>query len=445
MGAWGIGLYSCDFALDLRGSVKAVARLPFEPDRLLDYLCAAQPLAANNSNDSDHTIFWLTVADQFAKRGIDCPRARDRALAIIEEGADLAAMAALGMEEKSLVKRRAMLEDLRARIDRPVETAKPRAVLKTPQKLLLEVGDVLTYPTCEGEPINPYAVGKEWEWVKAWKQDGWGALTIAGRGLAFDFLAWYWPLVICEPLLQEPTIADLLRPRMWLSRNAGTLTARHHASMQLKSLGRVLIDPGKLHHFFPGCTGSVSSAVNDISLSNNIGVRLLGADETLRIKHGRPPAPRIYALGDILVAEGGSARGSGELEPLNLSGQWQGRFSYATNKREPVSFVAALSEHDSRLNGEIEETGAVADAAGQTLHATVQGRRLGRSVKFLKVYRDSFHRYGSVQYEGEVNDDATEIAGWWTVPGSWSGRFVMIRPKPPAMDGEMLSTQAVGA
>lgn len=78
-----------------------------------------------------------------------------------------------------------------------------------------------------------------------------------------------------------------------------------------------------------------------------------------------------------------------------------GRFSYATDKREPVSFVATLSEHDSRLNGEIEETGAVADAAGRTLHATVQGRRLGRAVKFLKVYA------GSVQYDGEVNDDAT--------------------------------------
>jgi len=35
MGAWGVGLYSNDFALDLRGSVKAVARLPFEPGKLL--------------------------------------------------------------------------------------------------------------------------------------------------------------------------------------------------------------------------------------------------------------------------------------------------------------------------------------------------------------------------------------------------------------------------
>src|SRR5215471_10144193 len=138
MGAWGVGLYSSDFALDLRGSVKAVARLPFEPAKLLELLCATEPSPANNPKDSDHTVFWLTVADQFAKRGIDCPMARDRALAIIADGADLATMAALGMGEKSLAKRRAMLEDLRARIIAPVTAAKPRAVLKAPQTLLLE-------------------------------------------------------------------------------------------------------------------------------------------------------------------------------------------------------------------------------------------------------------------------------------------------------------------
>jgi hypothetical protein len=81
----------------------------------------------------------LTTADQFAKRGIDCVRARDRALAIIADGSDLAATAALGMDEKSLVKRRAMLENLRGRIAGRIETAKPRNVLKAPQKLLLAV------------------------------------------------------------------------------------------------------------------------------------------------------------------------------------------------------------------------------------------------------------------------------------------------------------------
>jgi hypothetical protein len=78
MGVWGIGLYSSDFAQDLRSSVRAVARLPFEPDRLLELLCATESSAANDPTDSDHTVFWLTVADQFAKSGIDCRRARDR-------------------------------------------------------------------------------------------------------------------------------------------------------------------------------------------------------------------------------------------------------------------------------------------------------------------------------------------------------------------------------
>jgi hypothetical protein len=152
MGAWGIGLYSSDFAMDLRGSVKAVARLPFTPDRLLEFLCAAEPAAANDPKDADYSIFWLTLADQFANRGIDCASARERALGIITSGADLAAMAARGLDERSLLKRRAMLEDLRRRISVPIDTAKSRrVVLKAPQKLLMAVGEVLAYPICKGK------------------------------------------------------------------------------------------------------------------------------------------------------------------------------------------------------------------------------------------------------------------------------------------------------
>jgi hypothetical protein len=47
VGSWGIGLYSNDFSQDLRSSVKAVARLPFEPERLLDQLCSIERGAAN--------------------------------------------------------------------------------------------------------------------------------------------------------------------------------------------------------------------------------------------------------------------------------------------------------------------------------------------------------------------------------------------------------------
>ena len=304
MGAWGIGLYSSDFALDLRGSVKAVSRLPFAPERLLELLCETEPSAANDPKDADHTVFWLTVADQFAKRGIDCIGARDRALAIISGGDDLAAMAALGMDEKSLGKRRAMLEELRRRIMNPVEAAKPRAVLKAPQKLLLAAGEVVIYPTCKGEPINPYAVGKDFAWVKAWTQDGWGACVVLQRGLAFEFLAWYRPAVITEPLSIEPTLAELRQPRMWLLRNPGTLNTRHYANMQLKSVGCISIDADKLAQISAKRISGTYCAVNDISLSNNMSVRGLGPHEAQRIKRGYPPTPRINTLAEIAAVGG---------------------------------------------------------------------------------------------------------------------------------------------
>jgi hypothetical protein len=80
MGVWGSGLYSGDFAGDLRAAIRAVSRLPFEADRLVEILSSIEPGAANNSDDNDHTTFWLVAADQFAKRGIACERVRDKAL-----------------------------------------------------------------------------------------------------------------------------------------------------------------------------------------------------------------------------------------------------------------------------------------------------------------------------------------------------------------------------
>jgi len=298
MGVWGVGLYSSDFAQDLRGSVRAVARLPFEPQKLLELLCEAEPSAANNSGDSDHTIFWLTVADQFSRRAIECPYVRERALAIIDDGTDLAAMQALGMDDQSLGKRSAMLGELRTRIAAPVQTTESRAVLKAPQELLLHAGDVVTYPVCQGEPINPY-LNRNSPLLRDWRQDGWGAFVVAECGLVFEFLTWYRPLVICEPLVMEPRLDTLMEPRMWLLRNPGTLTARHASRMQVKSLGRVDIDAAKLSRCFSKRMSPISSVVSDISIANNVNVRALGAHEAHRVRHGYPATPRINALADI--------------------------------------------------------------------------------------------------------------------------------------------------
>ncbi|HVZ00939.1 MAG TPA: hypothetical protein VHA35_15635 [Dongiaceae bacterium] len=112
---------------------------------------------------------------------------------------------------------------------------------------------------------------------------------------------------------------------------------------------------------------------------------------------------------------------------LNLSGIWHGRYFYPVS-RPPVPFVATVSEVDSWLTGTIEEKGTTGEARGVALAASIQGRRTGRAVTWLKLYDGRFRLYDSVRYEGDVNEDATEISGRWSIPGNWSGTFLMIRP-----------------
>src|SRR5262245_16377134 len=116
MGVWGTGLYSGDFAMDLRSTVGAVVRLPFETDRLVEILCETEPAAAKDPSNEEHTTFWLILADQFAKRGIASDRVRETALSIIDTSGDTAMLEKLGMKPADIRKRRTLLDELRARI-----------------------------------------------------------------------------------------------------------------------------------------------------------------------------------------------------------------------------------------------------------------------------------------------------------------------------------------
>jgi len=112
---------------------------------------------------------------------------------------------------------------------------------------------------------------------------------------------------------------------------------------------------------------------------------------------------------------------------LNLSGHWQGQYSYVGRQKEPVPFSANLNESNSWLDGLIEEVGTAAEARGRPIAATVQGRRTGRSVTWIKIYHGSFRLYDAVQYAGEVSEDGQEIEGSWTIHGNSRGRFLMLR------------------
>src|SRR3954471_15187170 len=105
MGVWAAGLYSGDFAADLRSAVRAVSRLPFDGARLTDILCETEADAATQPQNEDHTTFWLGVADQFPRRGIVCDRVLEKAIAIIDSGTDLALLTKLGMSAATLTKR----------------------------------------------------------------------------------------------------------------------------------------------------------------------------------------------------------------------------------------------------------------------------------------------------------------------------------------------------
>ena len=117
-----------------------------------------------------------------------------------------------------------------------------------------------------------------------------------------------------------------------------------------------------------------------------------------------------------------------QADALNLTGVWHGQYSYPTNK-PPIPFTASLTEVNSWLHGSMEEIGTAGDARGVTIGATLQGRRTGRQVTWLKFYHGSYRLYDSVSYEGEVSADGTEIAGRWSILANWSGRFLMVRQK----------------
>ena len=110
----------------------------------------------------------------------------------------------------------------------------------------------------------------------------------------------------------------------------------------------------------------------------------------------------------------------------DLSGLWHGFYNYPI-AQEPVPFTATLTDADGDIVGATEEIANVGAARGLTITATLQGRRLGFSVTWLKIYDADVQHYDAVQYTGTVSEDGLEIEGRWTVPGHWSGTFLMIR------------------
>lgn len=276
MGAWGIGLYTNDFGLDVRNALKTILRLPWDEQRLTALAIDTFRETANNPDDENYTTFWLVLADQLHRQGITAKEVFKTALDIIKSGRDLQVNQDCGMSNAAIEKRRHTLGELQQRLEQPVPR-KSRNLLKKPQPLLMSLGDVIVFPIdAQGMCNNPYVTQKSLEQHPGlnFEVAYWGIAVIVMCGRAFDFIAYYTPIVTTQRFSanQKPILAVLEKHEGWKLERAGTCSKHHFNRMQLEVIGNVKIDETKLNNHFHWVENGTVAALNDISIANSLKV-----------------------------------------------------------------------------------------------------------------------------------------------------------------------------
>lgn len=114
---------------------------------------------------------------------------------------------------------------------------------------------------------------------------------------------------------------------------------------------------------------------------------------------------------------------SGEGE-YDLTGEWSGIYNYPAHY-PPNSFEASIRDSGGIITGVIRQPGEFFEPAGIMQHAVIEGSRDGSTVRFVKMYDDL--RRPTPHYQGVIQPGGDEIEGEWTIPGDWSGTFLMVR------------------
>lgn len=110
----------------------------------------------------------------------------------------------------------------------------------------------------------------------------------------------------------------------------------------------------------------------------------------------------------------------------NLTAVWQGLYNYP-QVLEPVYFVATLVSFGQSFSGTTHEALEGRRGAPLQLFASVDGSVAGQDVSFTKIYDGTANWNHSVNYDGTLSADGTEIEGTWSIRNEWSGTFLMIR------------------
>ena len=108
----------------------------------------------------------------------------------------------------------------------------------------------------------------------------------------------------------------------------------------------------------------------------------------------------------------------------DLSGHWTGLFSYPS-LYPSNTFEAVIRDSGGLITGVITQPREVMEPVGPPQQAVIDGSRTGSTLRFIKIYDDLTR--ATPHYHGTIQPGGDEIEGEWTIPGNWSGTFLMIR------------------
>ena len=118
---------------------------------------------------------------------------------------------------------------------------------------------------------------------------------------------------------------------------------------------------------------------------------------------------------------------------FDLSGRWSGIFSYPS-LFPPNNFEAEIRDSGGLITGVITQPREFFEPSGPARQAIIDGRREGDNVTFVKFYDDLDRP--TPHYHGRIEAGGDEVNGEWTIPGDWSGTFIMIRQGKEAAEEE---------
>jgi hypothetical protein len=138
-----------------------------------------------------------------------------------------------------------------------------------------------------------------------------------------------------------------------------------------------------------------------------------------------------------------SGEGRDAVASDDLTGVWDGTFTYPS-RYGATQFTAVLLDLGGSLSGTVHEIATSKAAAGQSVRATLAGRRTGSRVSFTKLYDAGTpgHRK-PVHYDGVLSADRDQIDGEWRIIGNWSGQFLMVRSRGRGAEADVEARDAV--